>query len=111
MPSNMPNGTIAVEALREAPHVMSGKEMLMGNAYRPWPARIRSMRDLTAHEKLFEFRLIDERVREAFVHQPGQFIELSIFGVFGLLIGLHLRRHFKGVNEFVEEEMEETGVL
>lgn len=37
--------------------------------------------------------------------------ELSIFGVFGLLIGLHLRRHFKGVNEFVEEEMEETGVL
>ena len=37
--------------------------------------------------------------------------ELSIFGVFGLLIGLKLRRHFKGVNEFVEEEMEETGVL
>ena len=81
MPSNMPNGTIAVEALREAPHVMSGKEMLLGNAYRPWPARITSMRDLTAHEKLFEFRLIDERVREAFVHEPGQFLELSLFGV------------------------------
>ena len=37
--------------------------------------------------------------------------ELSIFGVFGLLIGLGLRGHFKGVNAFVEEEMEETGVL
>ena len=37
--------------------------------------------------------------------------ELSIFGVFGVLIGLKLRRHFAGVNEFVEEEMEETGVL
>lgn len=37
--------------------------------------------------------------------------ELLIFGVFGLLIGLVLRRHFAGVNEFVEEEMEETGVL
>jgi putative membrane protein len=37
--------------------------------------------------------------------------ELSIFGVFGLLIGLGLHGHFKGVNAFVEEEMEETGVL
>ena len=37
--------------------------------------------------------------------------ELSVFGVFGLLIGLGLRGHFKGVNAFVEEEMEETGVL
>ena len=38
--------------------------------------------ELTATEKLFEFRLIDERIREAF-HQaarPVQ-VELSIFGV------------------------------
>ena len=81
MQSNMPHGTIAVGAAHEAPHVMSGAEMLLGNAYRPWPARVTSVRDLTAHEKLFEFRLIDERVREAFVHQPGQFLELSVFGV------------------------------
>ena len=37
--------------------------------------------------------------------------ELLVFGVFGLLIGLRLRRHFAGVNAFVEEEMEGTGVL
>ena len=37
--------------------------------------------------------------------------ELCIFGVLGLLIGLVLRGHFAGVNVFVEEEMEETGVL
>lgn len=37
--------------------------------------------------------------------------ELMVFGVFGLLIGLKLRGHFAGVNAFVEEEMEETGVL
>ena len=37
--------------------------------------------------------------------------ELMIFGAFGLLIGLRLRGHFAGVNVFVEEEMEETGVL
>ena len=37
--------------------------------------------------------------------------ELTVFGVFGLLIGLRLRGHFAGVNAYVEEEMEETGVL
>ena len=37
--------------------------------------------------------------------------ELMVFGVFGLLIGLRLRGHFAGVNVYVEEEMEETGVL
>ena len=51
------------------------------NPYRPWPARITSIMELTATEKLFEFRLIDERIREAFHQQPGQFVELSIFGV------------------------------
>ena len=81
MQSNMPHGTIEVGALHEAPHAMSGSEMLLGNAYRPWPARITSMRDLTANEKLVEMRFIDERVREAFVHEPGQFLELSLFGV------------------------------
>ena len=37
--------------------------------------------------------------------------ELLLFGVLGLLIGLRLREHFAGVNVYVEEEMEETGVL
>ena len=37
--------------------------------------------------------------------------QLMIFGVLGMLIGLVVRRPFIGVNRFIEEEMEETGVL
>ncbi len=59
----------------------TGAELMAENPYRPWPARITSIMELTATEKLFEFRLIDERIREAFHQQPGQFVELSIFGV------------------------------
>ena len=51
------------------------------NPYRPWPARITSITELTPTEKLFEFRFVDERIREAFRQEPGQFVELSIFGV------------------------------
>jgi len=54
---------------------------LGANPFRPWPARITSITELTAKEKLFEVRLIDERAREAFDFTAGQFIELSIFGV------------------------------
>ena len=54
---------------------------MAANPYRPWPARITSITDLTATEKLFEFRLIDENIREAFRHEPGHLVELSIFGV------------------------------
>ena len=60
---------------------MTGQELMAANPYRPWPARITSITELTATEKLFEFRLIDERVREAFHHAPSQFVELSLFGV------------------------------
>lgn len=51
------------------------------NPYHPWPARITSIMDLTDKEKLFELRIIDEDVREAFEFESGQFVELSIFGV------------------------------
>jgi NAD(P)H-flavin reductase len=54
---------------------------LHANPYRPWPARITSIIDLTDKEKLFELRLIDEAAREAFQFDAGQFVELSIFGV------------------------------
>jgi NAD(P)H-flavin reductase len=51
------------------------------NPYRPSPARITSIVQLTPMEKLFELRLIDDAAREAFDFQAGQFVELSIFGV------------------------------
>ena len=38
-------------------------------------------------------------------------LELTVFGVMGVLIGLEVRKPFIGVNRFIEEEMEETGVL
>lgn len=82
----MPNShalmtSVQVEPLDFAHHVKTGEELMAENPYRPWPARITSITDLTATEKLFEFRLIDERIRSAFHQDPGQFVELSIFGV------------------------------
>jgi putative membrane protein len=38
-------------------------------------------------------------------------LELGLFGVLGLIIGLVVRRPFMGVNAFVEEKLEETEVL
>ena len=82
----MPNShalmtSVQVEPLDFAHHVKTGEELMAETPYRPWPARITSITDLTATEKLFEFRLIDERIRSAFHQDPGQFVELSIFGV------------------------------
>ncbi|MDO5043306.1 MAG: FAD/NAD(P)-binding protein [Slackia sp.] len=82
----MPNShahttSVQVTKLGSADHVKTGAELMAENPYRPWPARITSITDLTATEKLFEFRLIDERIRSAFHQDPGQFVELSIFGV------------------------------
>jgi NAD(P)H-flavin reductase len=51
------------------------------NPYRPWPARITSIVELTDKEKLFEIRLIDPEARDAFSFDAGQFVEVSIFGV------------------------------
>ena len=72
---------VVVEPYQAAPPALSGDALMAQNPYRPWPARITSITELTETEKLFEFRLIDDTIREAFRHNPGQFVELSIFGV------------------------------
>lgn len=78
----MPNSTcVQVNPLESAGIALSGADMMRANPYRPWPARITSITQLTETEKLFEFRFIDERIRAAFHHEPGQFVEVSIFGV------------------------------
>ncbi|MEG1561752.1 MAG: FAD/NAD(P)-binding protein, partial [Raoultibacter sp.] len=73
--------TVQVAPLSDYVAPLDGTAMMAANPYRPWPARITSITELTATEKLFEFRLIDERIRESFRHSPGQFVEVSIFGV------------------------------
>ena len=60
---------------------LDGAEMMAANPYRPWSARITSMTPLTEKETLFELRLIDDRIRDAFHHKPGQFVCVSVFGV------------------------------
>ncbi|HEY5506741.1 MAG TPA: FAD-binding oxidoreductase, partial [Coriobacteriia bacterium] len=60
---------------------LTQNEPVKVNPYRPAPARITSIIDLTPQEKLFELRLIDDGAREAFKFDSGQFVELSIFGV------------------------------
>ena len=61
--------------------VLQGEALLRADPYRPWEARITSIIPLTETEKLYEFRLVDERVRAAFHHEPGQFVIISILGV------------------------------
>ena len=81
MPNNVAASAIEVHPFHDAGSPMTGAERMAANPYRPWPARITSITELTATEKLFEFRLVDECIRNAFHHEPGQFVELSIFGV------------------------------
>ena len=81
MPSSCAVSTVQVKPFFDEAAPLSGEQMMAANPYRPWPARITSIIDLTETEKLFEFRLIDERIRDAFSHEPGQFVEVSIFGV------------------------------
>ncbi|WP_236758983.1 FAD/NAD(P)-binding protein [Adlercreutzia mucosicola] len=72
---------VSIHPFRESGRALNGAEMMHANPYRPWPARITSITELTATETLFEFRFIDDCIREAFHHEPGQFVELSLFGV------------------------------
>ena len=72
---------VSIHPFHESGRVLTGAEMMHANPYRPWPARITSITELTATETLFEFRFIDDCILEALRHEPGQFVELSLFGV------------------------------
>ncbi|MCL2333144.1 MAG: FAD/NAD(P)-binding protein [Actinomycetia bacterium] len=72
---------LAAIASVPGPGTVNSYRELGANPYKPWSARITSITELTAKEKLFELRLIEARAREAFKFHSGQFIELSIFGV------------------------------
>lgn len=51
---------VAVHPFRDAGREATGAELMHANPYRPWPARITSITELTPTEKLFEFRFVDE---------------------------------------------------
>jgi NAD(P)H-flavin reductase len=54
---------------------------MMQNAYLPDLAEIASIRDETYNTKTFGLRFVDPVRWEAFQHRPGQFVEVSLFGV------------------------------
>jgi NAD(P)H-flavin reductase len=51
------------------------------NIYLPQIARIVEVRDETPDTKTFVFRFRDDETHDAFTWRPGQFIELSVFGL------------------------------
>jgi NAD(P)H-flavin reductase len=53
----------------------------MENPYLPDLAEISSIRDETPDTKTFTLRLCDRRRWESFDYRPGQFVEVSVFGV------------------------------
>ncbi|MBS3973555.1 MAG: FAD/NAD(P)-binding protein [Actinobacteria bacterium] len=85
---------------------------LKANPYLPWSARITSIAEITEKEKLFEFRLIDDEVRNAFDFDAGQFVELSIFGVGEAPISISSAPSKQGFIELcVRESGDVTGAL
>ncbi|MFW9921258.1 MAG: FAD/NAD(P)-binding protein [Candidatus Thorarchaeota archaeon] len=51
------------------------------NEYVPDLAKLVKKTKLTEKETLFEFRFEDSEVRELFSYNPGQFVQLSMFGI------------------------------
>jgi NAD(P)H-flavin reductase len=54
---------------------------MMQNAYLPDLAEIASIRDETYDTRTFGLRFVDPARWEAFQYRPGQFVEVSVFGV------------------------------
>ncbi len=51
------------------------------NPYRPAPARIMRVLELAPDTRLYDLRFDDPDLAASFAYRPGQFIELSVFGV------------------------------
>jgi len=49
--------------------------------FKPALARIERILPQIKNHRLFQLRFLDEEAQKAFRHKPGQFVELSIFGV------------------------------
>jgi NAD(P)H-flavin reductase len=48
--------------------------------YLPELAKVVSVKQMTAKERLFTFQFEDAAAKKAFTHEPGQFVEVTVFG-------------------------------
>lgn len=53
----------------------------MENPYMPQMARITKITEQTYDTKLFQIQFVDPELQKRFTYTPGQFVELSIFGI------------------------------
>jgi len=51
------------------------------NIYVPDLAKINRIESVTANEKIFDIAFVDKEVQKSFNFKPGQFVELTVFGV------------------------------
>lgn len=70
------------------------------NIYLPWMATITEVRPETPDISTFVLTLDDPRLRETFTYRPGQFAELSVFGVGECPIGIASSPTWEGFLEF-----------
>jgi NAD(P)H-flavin reductase len=71
----------------------------MNNIYVPDIAKISRIETVTSNEKLFDISFVDKNVQKKFNFKPGQFVELTVFGVgeapFGLASNPNNKERFQ----------------
>jgi len=55
--------------------------ILQEKQFIPKPAEILEVEDMTSIEKLFRLKFIDEELEREFNYMPGQFVQVSVYGV------------------------------
>ncbi len=60
---------------------IEAKEKEKDSIYKPFIATIKGIKELSSTEKQFDIQIDDKETREAFNFKPGQFVELTVFGL------------------------------
>lgn len=77
----------------------------MKNEYIPYPAIIESIREEGPKTRTFRIVFEEKRLMEAFVHYPGQFVQISLLGVGEAPISIASSPHHPGFIEITVREM------
>jgi len=80
----------------------------MKNEYIPYPAIIESIREEGPKTRTFRIAFEDKRLMAAFVHKPGQFVQVSLLGVGEAPISIASSPHHPG---FIELTIRTMGKL